>query len=120
MSESSQSSNSIPVRTVPRDQLYMNMEQLRVETLNDLNMLFRQKVQKTEDLEETERQIQYHRGFMDAFEKFQDLMKQIDDAHKIESVKKDRMLQIVSESQAIEEAKIGAQNILVSGDGSHD
>ena len=73
------------------DRINMRLEVLRGETLGEINKLFKDKVQLAEQLEDAEVQIHFRRGFMFAFEKFQQVCKEIQDADKVEAIREKRL-----------------------------
>ena len=73
------------------DRINMRLEVLRGETLGEINKLFKDKVQLTEQLADNEVQIHFRRGFMFAFEKFQTVCREVQDADKIEAIREKRL-----------------------------
>ena len=73
------------------EKLIIKLETLKAETLGELNILFRQKIQFEEQCKENEVQIQYKRGIMMAFTEFQKLIKEIHEGEQIEAMRAQEM-----------------------------
>ena len=69
------------------ERFYMKLELLKGETLSKLNEHFRRKVQLEEELKENEVQLQFGRGMMDAIDKSQRMIRESQQADKIEDLK---------------------------------
>ena len=71
------------------ERILMRMEVLRGETLGEPNKAFRFKVQLGEQIAENEMTIQFKRGFMTAFEKFDEVLREVANAEKLEKAQED-------------------------------
>jgi len=65
----------------------MKLEVMRGETLGRLNVMFRQKVQLEEQVRDNDINIHFERGKMQAYEDYQNLIKELQKADKIESIR---------------------------------
>ena len=89
------------------ERFYMKLELLKGETLSKLNEHFRRKVQLEEELKENEVQLQFGRGMMDAIDKSQRMIRECQQADKIEDLKtKKAELSRVSGSDGVVKDKI--------------
>ncbi len=78
-------------------QLLVNLEVKRGETLGSLNQLFREMAQEKEKLELIEQQIQVGRGVMDGLEQAQEIIK--------EQIKADQIADFQEQKAKTNEAK---------------
>ena len=76
------------------ERVVQKLEVIRGETLGEINKLFREKVQFEEKLKDAEVNIHYKRGFMDAFEKFAQVMQEVQDGEKIEALRMKRLAEL--------------------------
>lgn len=78
------------------ERVVQKLEVIRGETLGEINVLFREKVQTEEKLDEIESKIHYKRGIMDAFEKFAAVMQEVTEGERLEQLRTKRLSEMAA------------------------
>jgi len=68
------------------ERILMKLEVSKSETLSQINVLFRQKVQYEEQVKDNEVQIHYNRGKIDGFIEAQGIIAEVKKAEEIEAM----------------------------------
>ena len=68
------------------ERMIMKLDLLSVETLTKVNEAFRKKVQLKEQLDESEIMIHFYRGMLFAFNKVQEVAKELQEGEQIEAM----------------------------------